>query len=144
MLFLFSSHAFIQICFRSFAFVLSNKYHLSEFMLLGFHCQKISFLCKQNLCIGEKHTQWHWDTKEKYFMKVFHGWWNAPKTVFHEMFWKKNFKVFFPLRKGVLKVCSKFTGEREERSKAKQLHWNHTSAWVLSRKFAAYFQNTFS
>ena len=23
-------------------------------------------------------------------------------------------------------------------------HWNHTSAWVFSCKFAAYFQNTFS
>ena len=27
---------------------------------------------------------------------------------------------------------------------AKQLNWNHTSAWVFSCKFAAYFQNTFS
>ena len=27
---------------------------------------------------------------------------------------------------------------------AKQLCWNHTSAWVFSYKFAAYFQNTFS
>ena len=27
---------------------------------------------------------------------------------------------------------------------ALQLHWNHTSAWVFSSKFAAYFQNTFS
>ena len=27
---------------------------------------------------------------------------------------------------------------------AKQFYWNHTLAWVLSRKFAAYFQNTFS
>ena len=26
---------------------------------------------------------------------------------------------------------------------AKQLYWNHTSAWVLSCIFAAYFQNTF-
>ena len=26
---------------------------------------------------------------------------------------------------------------------AKQLYWNHTSAWVFSSKFAAYFQNTF-
>ena len=26
---------------------------------------------------------------------------------------------------------------------AKQLYWNRTSAWVFSRKFAAYFQNTF-
>ena len=27
---------------------------------------------------------------------------------------------------------------------SKQLYWNHTSAWVFSCKFAAYFQNTFS
>ena len=27
---------------------------------------------------------------------------------------------------------------------AMQLYWNCTSAWVFSRKFAAYFQNTFS
>ena len=27
---------------------------------------------------------------------------------------------------------------------AKQLYLNHTLAWVFSRKFAAYFQNTFS
>ena len=26
---------------------------------------------------------------------------------------------------------------------ALQLYWNHTSAWVFSCKFAAYFQNTF-
>ena len=26
---------------------------------------------------------------------------------------------------------------------AKQLYWNHTSAWVSSCKFTAYFQNTF-
>ena len=27
---------------------------------------------------------------------------------------------------------------------AKQLYWNDTSAWVVSCKFAAYFQNNFS
>ena len=27
---------------------------------------------------------------------------------------------------------------------AKQLYWNHTSTWVFSCKFAAYFQNKFS
>ena len=26
---------------------------------------------------------------------------------------------------------------------AKQLYWNHTSAWVFSCKFAPYFQNIF-
>ena len=41
-------------------------------------------------------------------------------------------------RKGVLKICSKFTGVWV----ALQLYWNHTSAWVFSCKFAAYFQKT--
>ena len=43
---------------------------------------------------------------------------------------------------GVLRACGKFAGERSCR-RAKQLYWNHTSAWVFSCKFAAYFQNTF-
>ena len=46
------------------------------------------------------------------------------------------------LGKGVLKIYSKFTGENPYRS-AKQLYWHHSSAWVFSCKFAAYFQNTF-
>ena len=45
--------------------------------------------------------------------------------------------------KGVLKICSKFTGEHPCGS-AKQLYWNCTLVWVFSCKFAAYFQNTFS
>ena len=42
------------------------------------------------------------------------------------------------LGKGVLKICSKFTGEHL------QLYWNHTSTWMFFCKFAAYFQNIFS
>ena len=41
------------------------------------------------------------------------------------------------LEKGVLKICSKFTGEHPCRSV------KCTSAWVFSCKFAAYFQNIF-
>ena len=26
---------------------------------------------------------------------------------------------------------------------AKQIYWNHTSAWMISCKFTVYFQNTF-
>ena len=48
------------------------------------------------------------------------------------------------LRKTCLKICSKFTGEHSCRSViSKQLYWNHTSAWMFSCKFAAYFQNTY-
>ena len=45
--------------------------------------------------------------------------------------------------KGVLKICSTFTGEHPCRS-AISLYWNHIPTWVFSCKFAAYFQNTFS
>ena len=45
------------------------------------------------------------------------------------------------LRNDVLKLCSKFTGERPCRSAISiKLLWNRTSAWVFSCKFAAYFQ----
>ena len=53
------------------------------------------------------------------------------------------------LRKGVMKICSKFTGKHQMpkcdfNKVAKQLYWNHISAWVFSCKFAPYFQNNFS
>ena len=49
---------------------------------------------------------------------------------------------------GILKMYSKFTETHRflkcDLNKAPlQLYWNHTSAWVFSCKFAAYFQNTF-
>ena len=45
------------------------------------------------------------------------------------------------LRNDVLKLCSKFTGERPCRSAISiKFLWNRTSAWVFSCKFAAYFQ----
>ena len=49
------------------------------------------------------------------------------------------------LVKGILKICSKFAGEHPCRSATsmKQPYWNRTSAWVLSCKFAAHFQNSF-
>ena len=45
------------------------------------------------------------------------------------------------------KVFWKYAANLQENTHAyvsKKLYWNHTSAWVLSCKFAAYFQNTFS
>ena len=48
------------------------------------------------------------------------------------------------LGKGVLKICSKFTGDHPCRSVILQFYLNHTSAWLFFCKFAAYFQNTFS
>ena len=50
------------------------------------------------------------------------------------------------LRKGVLKICSKFTGEHACRSviSIKLLITLQHRASVFSCKFPAYFQNTFS
>ena len=45
------------------------------------------------------------------------------------------------LKKGVLKICSKFTGEHPCRN---AISINRTLAWVFSCKFAAYLQKTFS
>ena len=48
------------------------------------------------------------------------------------------------LGKGVLKICSKFTGEHPCRSVISIKLQSNTLAWVFSCKFASYFQNTFS
>ena len=49
--------------------------------------------------------------------------------------------------KGVLKICSRFTGEHSCWSvisiTLQSTHWNHTLVWLFFSKFAAYFQNTF-
>ena len=51
------------------------------------------------------------------------------------------------LVKGVLKICSRFTGEHSCWSvisiTLQSTHWNHTLVWLFFSKFAAYFQNTF-
>ena len=52
-----------------------------------------------------------------------------------------NVEMFFG--KSVLKICSRFTKEHPCRSVI-SLKLLCTSAWVLSCKFAAYFQNSFS
>ena len=46
------------------------------------------------------------------------------------------------LAKGVLRICSKFTGEQPCRS-AKQLYWNHSLAWVFSCKLLHIFRTPF-
>ena len=50
------------------------------------------------------------------------------------------------LEKGVLKICSKFSGEHPCQSaiSIKLLCNKLYSAWVFSSTFAAYFQSTFS
>ena len=42
-------------------------------------------------------------------MKVFHGSWNAPETVFHEMLWKKN-STMYPFLNRMLLDAAKFQG----------------------------------
>ena len=43
------------------------------------------------------------------------------------------------------KVFWQYAANLQENTYAEvRFYWNHTSAWVFSCKFAAYFQNTFS
>ena len=59
----------------------------------------------------------------------------------------RNFRSSHPelfLSKGVLKICSKFTGKHPCRSAISIKSHNRTSTQVFSCKFAAYFQDTFS
>ena len=85
---------YVFVDFDFFVFVLSNKCYLSKLMLLDFHCQKISFLCKHNFCIDEKHTQWHWDTKVKVFHESISWFMKCPWNCISWMLWKKNFTVY--------------------------------------------------
>ena len=66
---------------------------------------------------------------------------NIPEEYPFNLFRSSPSKVF--LGKGVLKICSKFTGEHPCQS-AISIKLLSTLAWVFSRKFAVYFQNTFS
>ena len=48
------------------------------------------------------------------------------------------------LERGVLKICRIPMSKCDFSKVTLQLYWNHTSTWVFSCKFAAYFQYTFS
>ena len=71
----------------------------------------------------------------------------------HHMCSKKHLEIQKqPSRSVLRKMCSKNKEQifrrtrmsmRDFNKAALQLYWNHTSAWVFSYKFAAYFQNTF-
>ena len=80
--------------FWPFWFFCFEQNYLSKLMLLDFCCQKISFLCKDNFCIDEKHTQWHWDTDVKEFHESISWFIKCPWNCTHEMLWKKNFTVY--------------------------------------------------
>ena len=66
-------------------------------------------------------------------------WWffNVIRSNSPEVFWGNMQQMYrrTPMPKGDFDKVAKV---------AKQLHWNHTSAWVFSCKFAAYFQDMFS
>ena len=69
---------------------------------------------------------------------------------------KKHLQIYFrkqPFRGILLKRYSENAQQIYKRTPmpkcnfnkvALQLYWNHTSAWMFSCKFSAYFQNTFS
>ena len=81
--------------------------------------------------------------------------WILSRSAILWCWWSKNFQNYRMAQqkqpyRGVLKKrcsekCSKFTGEHSCWSAISiKLQWNHTSAWVVSCKYAAYFQKNFS
>ena len=81
----------------------------------------------------------------------------SEKTPYFDTFYAVLMRIFAKLsshsevflEKSFLKICSKIyrrtTMPKCDFNKvALQLYWNHFLAWVVSCKFAAYFQNSFS
>ena len=97
---------------------------------------------------------WLYARKTRFFVVVFFKFlelrhWTCSLLInfctFSVTFRSSRSEVF--LRKGVLKMCFKFTGEHPSQSAISiklqsSFFWNHTLAWVFSCKFAGYFQNT--
>ena len=58
--------------------------------------------------------------------------------------WKSKFWLYFQIVKALWSSKMEKQPSRGVLSKrCSELYWNHTSAWVFSCEFAAYFQNTF-
>ena len=127
LVFLSNSHSLFQYgtikdekdCYKTIA----NTQILKSLFVSFFNFQKLFTLCRYwdiNKLEKKCHTLW--------FVKC----WSSPSDVF--------------LRKGVLKICSKFAWEHpwQNAISIKLLYWNHTLAWVFSCTFAACFWYTFS
>ena len=71
--------------------------------------------------------------KIKYLKQQFYGFSKLTSEVIEKIIFYKS-QLFVTL----ITIC-----EINTFNTAKQLYWNHTSAWVFSCKFAAHFQNTF-
>ena len=109
--------------------------------------QKVSKMAVRELMFLIKLQAWRLRTPKQMFFndfrQRFHNTMLTPVLVFQK-----------PPCRGVLrKKCSKNMqqiyssipmSKCDFNKDAKQLYWNHTSAWAFSCKFAAYFQNTFS
>ena len=71
--------------------------------------------------------------KIKYLKQQFYGFSKLISEVIEKIIFYKS-QLFVTL----ITIC-----EINTFNTAKQLYWNHASAWVFSCKFVAYFQNTF-
>ena len=82
----------------------------------------------------------HWNQLTTFLKNVILAWYGLT--------WNRGSHPWVFIGKGVLKICSKFTGEHQCRSVIlikllEQLYWNCNWTWVFSCKFAAYLQNIF-
>ena len=86
----------------SFIYVLVFLNFLHDIFSIKFYT--ISFLCKHNFFIDEKHTQWMLGTKVKLFHEIFTKWpwncisWNALKEKIHSVSFGFNKVSFFKRR----------------------------------------------
>ena len=91
--------------FFVFVLWLTNLIYQKLLILLNFHCQKTSFSVNTNL-----------DTKAKVFHESI---WCFMKVPLNCISWnalkEKCHSVSLPLEKGILKICSRFTGEHPYR-----------------------------
>ena len=76
-------------------------------------------------------------------------WYNKPGDTAKEL-WEKAIQFHETFHGLKITNCFETVAEAMQKQSsirvlihAKQLYWNHTSAWVYSWKFAAYFQKTF-
>ena len=111
----------------------------TKLMLLHFCCQKISFLCKHNFLIDEKHTQWHWHTKAKVFHEIISWLMKCPRNCISWNALKETFQCILPFRGFILKPT-----ERVQVLLKNSLKWpsireisilscdNHWKFWTIS------------
>ena len=119
---------------------------MNKFSLSCFVCTHFTNLT--SITLQESTVIWRIANIENFFKFAGMLLWASCFSMKLQTYWSSHPDV--SLEKGILKICSKFTGDdpcQSVISKCKvglQLYWNRTSARMFSCRFTEYFQNTFS